>query len=318
MPLPSKFRRIIVGKLTIRNIDNAPDTAQSFVIQDLIDALEDRIIRQDLYRSYSNDSRLMWCSRSEANDRYYHLMLEVGNKDVTGVSFLDFNTKSTRDINKTDNEGSHFDSHILIKRQCDDHGRHLILIESVPGISLTSVRDHIIWVCRNSRYEKVADDNGNPKRYRPIFEIDGYQSKTIREALQQGTLQDIELIGLRENHEDGLDEDPIIEQVFQEFRLTVNRRLNQPEAELFFTRLGQMLNDLAGPNLTAQTFVRIKAENGQVKRTEIDPNRDDVLEQMFVQNEIVSGFDPPLEQRHEAFRQDMLDRMAGIAITVDG
>lgn len=312
MPLPTSFRRIIVGKLTIRNIDNAPDTAQNFVIGDLIDALEDRINRHNFYRSYINESRLMWCSQSERMDQYFCLMLEVGNKDVTGVSFLDFDTKSTRDINKYDNEGSHYDSHILIKRESDEYDRHLILIESVPGVSLSSVRDHLTWVFRSPRYERVADD----VRYRPIFAIDGHQSKTIRDALQRGTLQDIELIAPRANNVDGLDEDPIIEQVTNEFRLTVNRRLSQHAAQQFFSRLYRWA--INRPDVAAQAFVRIKGENGQVKRTEIDPNRDDILEQMFVQNEVVSGFDPPLEQRHNTIRQDMVDRMAEIAMMVGG
>ena len=314
MPLPTSFRRIIVGKLTIRNIHNAPDNAQNFVIEDLIYALENRIDRCDFYRPYVNESRLMWCSQLVRTDHYFRLMIEVGNKDVTGVSFLNFNTKLTRDIDKYDNEGSHYNSHILIKRESDEYDRHLILIESVPGVSLSSVKDHLIWVCRSPMYERVADD----VRYRPIFAIDGYQSKTIREALQHGILQDIELIAPRANNVDGLDEDPIIEQVTKEFRLTVNRRLNPPDAQQFFDWLCRRVINLFGPNVAAQAFVRIKGENGQVRKTEIDPNRGDILEQMFVQNEVVSGFDPPLEQRHNTIRSDMVDRMAEIAMTVDG
>ena len=143
MPLPSTYRRIAVGKLAIRNIASAPEHAPNFMIEDLIDALNDRISRDDIHRYYSTDSRLMRCSQSTEDDQYYYLILEAGNKNVTGVSYLNFNTKETRDIDKDDNEGSHYDSHILIKKEKDEFSHHLILIENVPGISISSVKNHL-------------------------------------------------------------------------------------------------------------------------------------------------------------------------------
>lgn len=318
MPLPSTYRRIAVGKLAIRNIANTPDHAPDFVIEDLISALNDRIARNDIHRYYLTDSRLMWCNRMAEDSHYYHLILEVGNKNVTGVSYLNFNTKVTRDIDKDDNEGSHYSSHILIKMDQDNAGHHLILIENVPGISISSVTSHLNWACRDARYNKEVVDNNNPIPYRPIFEIYGYQSKTIGEALEHGTLKDVELIGRRVNYDDGLDEDPIIEEVAQELRLTVNRNIGRDDAQQFFARLVENIRRHFREDDGAQVFVRIKTGDGQIKRTQVDYDGDEILEQMFVQNEVVSGFDPPLTQRHEAFRQDMIKKMIEVARRVDG
>ena len=60
-------------------------------------------------------------------------------------------------------------------------------------------------------------------------------------------------------------------------------------------------------------FVRIKAANGQIKRAEVNYDGEEILEQAFVQNEIVTDFDPPLTHRYHAFRDDMLKKMVEVA-----
>ena len=247
MALPSNHRWIVVGKLVIRNRANAPHYAPNFVIGDLIYALRDRIERQDVHRPYSRDSRLMWCGDLEEDDHYYRMILQVGDKNVTGVSFLDFVTKQTRDIEKAEEEGGHYAAHILIRKTADQYGRHLILIEKVPGVYLSSVKDHLAWVCKSALYEKeVQDEDGQSKSFRAVFEIDGHQSRTIREALRTGTLQDIEFINHEENHEDGLDEDPIVEEVVHEAKWQVKKRVTEDQARTIFGRFGAFLREFRG------------------------------------------------------------------------
>lgn len=63
-------------------------------------------------------------------------------------------------------------------------------------------------------------------------------------------------------------------------------------------------------------FIRIKADNGQIKRTEVEHNGDEILEQAFVQNELVSDFEEPLTQRYNEHRNDMIEKMTEIANSV--
>ncbi len=317
MALPSNHRWIAVGKLSIRNRVNAPHYAPEFVVQDLIDALSDRINRGDTHRQHSKNSRLMWCADLAEDNQYHRLILQAGDKNVTGVSFLHFQDYTTRDIEKEDEEGSHYASHILIKKVPDAAGRNLILIEKVPGIYLSSIKDHFTWACNRAEYHKTAeDDDGHPKSFRPYFEVLGYQSKTIREALRTGVLQDVELIGHDENHEDGLDEDPIVREVVHEARFEVKRRVSEDQARTVFDRARDFIRDFRGGADHTQMFVRIKAANGQIKRTEVHYDGEEILEQAFIQNEIVTDFDPPLTQRYEAFRNDMLQKMVEVANNV--
>lgn len=317
MALPSNHRWIAVGKLALRNRKNAPHYAPEFVVQDLIDALEDRIARNDIHRNYGKDSRLMWCADIADDDQFHRLILQAGDKNVTGMSFLHFQDLTTRDIEKEEEEGSHYASHILIRKTPDAIGRYLILVEKVPGIYLSSIKDHFTWACNDANYQKVADDDdGQPKTFRPYFEILGHQSKTIREALRTGVLQDIELVGHDENHEDGLDEDPIVQEVVHEARFEVKRKVSEDQARSVFQRAKDFVKDFRGGADDTQMFVRIKAANGQIKRTEVNYDGDEILEQAFVQNEIVTDFDPPLTQRYEAFRNDMIEKMLEVADNV--
>ena len=60
-------------------------------------------------------------------------------------------------------------------------------------------------------------------------------------------------------------------------------------------------------------FVRIKTKAGQIKQTEVSDDDVPVLEQAFVQNEVVTDFDPPLGERHVGIRPDFLEKMMAIA-----
>lgn len=317
MAIPSNYRWVVVGNLAIRNRKNAPHFAPAFELGDLYHAITDRIANQAMYRSYGKNSRLMWCAKIAEDGDFVRLIIEVGDKNVTGVSFLHFETRQTRDIDKEEDEGGHYAAHILIHKTPDNLGHHLILIEKVPGVHISSIKDHFAWVCNDPAYEKEADDDdGNPKRFRAIFEIDGHQSKTIREALQTGALQDIEFVSHEENHADGLDEEPLIQEIVHEARWEVKRRVTESQARGIFDRFGGFLDGFRGGPDNTHIFIRIKADNGQIKRTEVEHNADEILEQAFVLNEVVTDFDPPLPHRYDDFRDDMLTKMIEIATKI--
>lgn len=314
MALPSKYRWIVVGTIAMRNRANAPDYAPEFDIEDFWLALTDRIANNTVYRSYQSGSRLMWCAHAQEDDEFYHLILQAGDKNVSSISFLHFGTLQTRDINKDDDEGSHYASHILIKKNADEAGRHLVLIEKVPGIYLTSVKDHFTWVCNDEAYLKQVDDpKGAPKAFRPVFEMDGHQSKTVGEALQTGTLQDIEFVSIDENHDDGLDEVAVVEEIVHEARWSIKRKISEEQAATLFGQIAGFAENFREQPDATKVFVRIKAENGQIKRSEIDLAAGEILEQAFVLNEAVTDFEPDLPQRYESFRADMIDKIRAVA-----
>ena len=313
MALPSDHRLIAVGQFKLRNRKNSPDNAPEFAVADLINVLKDRIANKTMHRSYKKNSRLMWCSDHDEDNHYHQLMLEVGDKNVTGLSFLHFRNYNTRKIDKDEEEGIHYASHVLIKKLPDSSGQNLILVEKVPGIFLSSVQEHFSWAFnQEAYYKRVAGDGNRTIPCRPICEILGHQSMTIREALRSGVLQDVELVAQEESHDDGLDEDPIVKEVVHEARFKVKRSVSEDQARKIFSEARSFIPNLGRRTSAARMFLRIKTANGQIKRTEVHNNDKEILEQTFIQHNIVTDFDQPLPQRYENFCDDLLKKMKEI------
>jgi len=315
MALSSNFRWIIVGALSIRNEKRVPDYAPAFTLDDLVNAIEGRLNSRNFYRKYSRDeARVMWCSHVEQDNEYVRFILHVGDKNVSGFSYVNLETMVSRDINKETNEGGHYSSHVLIKKIPNNLRQYLILIEKIPGVYFASVKDHFTWCCNDQSYKKVATDrNGNAKLFRAICEIDGYQSHTIREALRTGILQDIDFISYDEEFPDGLDEIGVVNEITSKARWTIRQRVTEEQARSLFGRIHPFIANLRGGRDHTKAFIRIKAANNQIKCSEIESEGDEILEQAFVQNEMVSDFNPQLPQRYNMLRQDMVRKMMAIA-----
>ena len=319
MTLASDYRWIIAGKLEIRKRVNGPSNSPDFSIKDLIQALMSRIAKSDVYRSNNVKSQLMWCVHLDHDNDYYKLLLQASDKNVSDVSFINFETKETRDVEKDKDEGGHYAAHVLIKKVPDDCNRHLILVEKVSRIHLSSVKHYLKWICGQGYCEKIVRDKyGNSRGFSPVIEMDGYQSQTVRNALRTGTLEDIEFISYEKNHKYGLDEKPVIDKVVHEARWEVRKSVTEDEARKTFGGIREFVRSFGSSQDNTEVFVKIKTEDGYVKRAKVHHNGDEILEQAFVQYELVDDFDKPLPQRYQTFRDDMIQKMREVAKKVGG
>ncbi|MXO50149.1 hypothetical protein GRI42_02380 [Erythrobacter gaetbuli] len=310
MAVSSRYRWVAVGSLNVRNRLNAAENAPDFQIADLIAALNDRIANQTNFRFYSNENRVMWCSHLVESDDFYELLLQTGDKDVSGFSFFHFENREFRDIDKEEDEGGHYSAHVLISKAADIEGRHPTLVEKVPGIFLGSVRDYFTWACHDPSYEKEAEGpDGKPRQYRAIFDIDGYRSRTIGDALAEGVLTDIEFVSIEEDFALGHDELPIVDEVVRQAKWKIGKKVTEEVAQGIFGKAKEFFADFSDDPTSSQTYVRIKTENGQVKRTEIDLDNAQMLEQSFIQNEVVSDFNEPLPARYATFHPELVAKV---------
>jgi len=315
MPIPSTHRWIALGNLSVRTPKRAAQNAPNTDLDEIIEHAKTLVQSNNQYREHgSENSRLMWFSNFDEHNDYYVFLAEVGDKNTSGVSFIDFDTRETRDIAKLENEGGHFAGHVAISKSANEVGGHLVLIERVPGIYLSSVKNHFSWLSRADQLRKhFVDDNGKPRTVRPVCEILGHQSNTIRDALQSGVLQDIEFISSEESHEDGLDEEPIVREVVRQVKWEIKKRVTEDQADGVFGQMKSFFREkFSSPETDAAMFVRIKANSGQIKRTEVMDSEESVLEQAFAHNELISDFDQPLEQRHARLRDDIIEKMLAI------
>ena len=211
-----------------------------------------------------------------------------------------------------EDEGLVVSGHILIKKDRNANSRsHLILIEKVTGLSMSKVEAYFKYILKNNT-EKYYLEEGEQMHYRPIFEILGKASGTIRDAITNNTLQDIELVGHTEVS-NGFDEFPYIQEQTQQAKFIIKTGIETDTIDPFFAI---MLNKFRTGNYE-KMFVRIKTTNGLVKQTKVNTDSEDMLTQAFICNEYVSGFTPELESACEEIRNDMSDKLQRLAQQYD-
>lgn len=313
MALPTSYRWVSIGKLTVRNQKTAPGGAPHFQLADLTAALRAKAGNAAGMRSFQNDDRRMWCNPVIEDDEYYSLLMQAGDKKVSDVAFIDFYTLNARNGGKRDSEGGHFCSHVLIKKTADAVGKHLVLIEKVPNIHFSSLKAHFNWILNDPALKKSFLVDEVEKQYRGTVNFEGYQSKTLREAMTSGTIQGLEFIG-NERLDEGVDEDDLIRETVHEVHWTVKRRVDADGAQRLVSKALRFLRGWEDVEADkSQLLVRIKAENGQVKTAEVMAGAEEIedataeaLESAFYLNEIIGDFDVPLTQRYDGFRDDVL------------
>lgn len=321
MALPIAYRWITVGNVVLRNSLRTPGNAPAATFQEVMEVAKKRFSSNTYLRQYAKSgSRLMWFSNIVEQNGFYWFLAEVGDQNITDFSLLNFKTLKPRDVKKREDEGGYYTAHVAIStKPLSKTSGHLILAEKVPGVYLGSLKDHFTWLGSESNLHKTyVDKDGHPKTAVPVFEVDGYESGTIGDALRTGVLQDIEFVRTSEHFEDGLDEESVVRQSVHEARWVVKQKVDDAQASSVFSRARAYFPKFGGVvHGDAKIFVRIKTEAGQIRQTEIDPDVENVLEQAFVRNEIVKEFSSPLSQRHSGLRSDMMEKMIAIAKDIE-
>jgi hypothetical protein len=319
MALPKNYRWVTVGKLTVRNQKIAPEGAPAYNLTDLIAALRSVEGQQAARRSYLGDDRRMWCEPISEDPDYHSMLFQVGDKNISDVAFIDFDTGNQRDSGKLDSEGGHYCAHVLIGKQSDQLRRHLVLAEKVPGIHFASVRDHFNWALRNITTLKTHTVEGAAKSYKGTTEVDGYQSKTVMQVMTSGTVLDVQFVG-HQSLPQGSDEDDLVRERVNEIKWGVGRQLNEQETSSLISRGIDFLRGWSDVEESSrELLVRVKSQNGQIKTASVSAEAGEIqdatqaaLSGAFQLNEVIDNFETPLTQRYAAIRVDVIDKMKAL------
>lgn len=315
MALPTNYRWISVGKIKVENRGRSPEGAPPHSLTDLIVALQGVAERPAGKREYQRGSRLMWCDPIAENDQYYSMLVQVGDRDVADTAWYDFNTEESRDSGKRDSEGAHYCAHIFVRKQPDIFGKHLFLYEKVPGINFSSLKAHFNWIL-NRATPKTFEVDEEEKSYRGKSVIDGFQSKTLEQAMTSGTILDLQLIG-HEAQEQGHDEEDLVRETSRQIKWDVRRQVDAEGARRLI-RLGvdrvRGWEDVEADS--KELLVRLQSNEGQIKTVEVKMGDGDIeeatqeaLENAFMLNEKVSNFEIPLTQKYDEIRADMIAKL---------
>ena len=146
-----------------------------------------------------------------------------------------------------------------------------------------------------------------------VFELDGYQSTTVRDALDKGTLQNLEFIKVIKNYSGGIDEDASgVDEFVQSARLRAKKQVTGAQAHGILKRIGMIKNRHFGGDSETQVYIRIRTGDGQIRRFEIHHTDDAVLEETFVHNEMVSGFKELLKSMYAEPLMEMVHKLTRI------
>jgi len=318
MAISNKYRWVMVGELVIRKPKNAGTNAPLFNLDDVLSAAEKILSDNNQYRAYGvNKSQLMWWDNFTEKDDFKVLIANVGDKETSGISFIDFEEKSSRDVKKEEDEGAHYTGHIIIQKTPIFSGNeyhHLILAERVPSISVTSLKNHLSWIFNqfDEFIKDYVDANGQDKKAKPVFDLLGYQASTLKEALKTGTFQDIEFV--KHEEVEDLDENTIIQSKIHEAKWDIRKKVNEEQAKSVLNKAVTFIKEkFTDDNEEARMFVRIKSSSGQIKRTEVKQNKE-ILEQVFLLNERIHNFSNPLPPRYKEINNEVRDKIIAKAV----
>ena len=311
MPLSNRYRRVLVANLNIRNEKRTPTHVPNYSFDRIKEILIEKCTKQlttYLFQKGTRQIRIKDVQEGEIEgQRYLCLLLCLSDKDTPDAVYENFENGEMRRIPKGDDEGNATTAHLLINQSTKHTSPyHFTLIEKVTGLTINIIEGYLNSIFNDDSFADTYEKDGEQKPYRPIFEILGHQSNTIRKALETGIVQDVELVSHQEKSS-GFDEYPFVKEEKEEFQIVLQEKIEP-------NKFSDFVKSLRGKNNYSRfehMFVRIKDDEGTIKRTEIDPDTD-FLEDAFVQTELLKDFDSPLEQAHINIRADMLTKMIRI------
>ena len=312
MPLSNRYRRVLVANLNIRNEERVPPYVSRYSFEEVKEIIARKHELDVTTYLFQKESRLIRikdiqeCQSGE--DKFFCLLLSLSDKDAPDAVYENFENGETRRFPKEENEGNATTAHVLINQSTKfTTPYHLVLIEKATGLTISIIERYLTFLLNDKLFMVTYEKEGEQKPYRPIFEILGHQSNTIRRALETGIVQDIELISHKEKSA-GFDEYPFVKEEKEEFQIVLQEKVDPNK----FKEFVQVLRGKPDYSKFEHMFVRIKDDGeGTIKRAEIDPDTD-FLEDAFIQTELLKDFETPLEQAHAGIRDDMVVKMLKI------
>ncbi|MCB1562710.1 MAG: hypothetical protein KDJ75_03970 [Alphaproteobacteria bacterium] len=305
MSLSKNYRWVLVNSLLVRNEARVPAHVPTYTFAEIEEVLQSLFTADATDYLYHKDTRKMKIREiQDVNGDYLCMLVSAGDKNVPDVMYENFTDSAIRSIEKEEDEGAVVTSHILIKKEREANGGHLMLIERVPGINISQVERYLNFLFKQGA-TKTFEREDEDVEYRPLFEIVGYQSNTLREALVNNTLQDIEFVKHNVHEDDGIDEHGYVQEEVTRAKLVVKRGIETDTEDTF---IQDVVNKFRQGNYE-EMYVRIKTRNNQIKTIEVDTEREDILSQYFICNEFINEFDEPLENACLEIRADMVQKL---------
>ena len=238
------------------------------------------------------------------------LLLSYCDTNAADPVFEELETGVLRSEPKLEGEGVAISAHAMIslRPKVSHHNIYLMLLEDVPGIGKTKLDPFF-----NSEFKEVSDfswfdaDDSKRKSCRPVSETVGHPSQTLRNDLERGVLQNMELISYESDDE--LDEEGETELVRTVMTIKPKRKSLSGSAALDVVEKVKMFGRKHG--FTNQK-IRFKRTDAERQRTvPINTAREDAGDALYTRYEVVTVGEP-LPQCSDTIRKDVVDKMVDL------
>ncbi|MFM0013724.1 hypothetical protein [Paraburkholderia sediminicola] len=271
-------------------------------------------------KAYSNDDHVYYIKDFDVVDGVYRILINKCDRQLADPRFSDPVNASWRTAAREGNEGLDFSSHILIRPSTDPLGLGLSLVENATGLSIIFIQRFLNALLRDVEAlcpeafefphpDGSVDARGQPKKYRSrfFFAFDGHPSDALVEALEEGSINGIELI-TASNRQGALDTHGYVREVRKTLAIKLGDQIN-PGSRV--DTIKAFFQSRSGAYETARiSFVDPDGLSRSVKVTTTDFTVE--AESIFVKRAVIDGFTAPLEQAYEALNPAIIAKMRAL------
>lgn len=226
------------------------------------------------------------------------VLFNYADKNATDPVFENLETGDLRTEPKLDGEGVAVSAHMAIDLRPSEVGMpsYRALLEDAPGIGRSKIEPFLTYLYRMGHRIQWEAPDGSVKNCRPLFDITGRASDTLRNDLREGRLSMIELVQHRPEG-DGFDEEGAVIEEVRTIKLSVAPNSVGDAAMELINRVRGRGQAMGYPNM------KIRWTHGRQKSAEFGTAREDAGDVLVYKTTKITSEDP-LSQCDELIREN--------------
>lgn len=282
-------------------------TGQRFDLSRVLTALKARADAGAAVKVFDNDSKGIRIQDMQLDvpGRWAEFLFTYADKSIADPAFTNLETGEIRISPKLKGEGVSVSAHMVVHLDPTEDGWFPVALEGVPGVSRSRLDPFLGSEFKHVASRQVANQEGRIVQCWPVPEMQGLTSDTLKDAMDQGVLEGVELVCTKITSPD-FDEPDLV----TETRKSVVLKTKEPLAGEIATALLRRIHKKAREKGYDRMHVAFKRNSGKNQTTNIPTiTSQDIAEWVLVHNEIVRDFEQPLKQACEQIRGDLTSRM---------
>ncbi len=291
----------------------SPEDAPYFDMREIMNELYTRQQEGDSVKLINNKTAAI-----RINDmRFYDdnntvcLLFQYADTTISDPVFSNLETGDIRVEPKLDGEGVAISAHMLVSLSPNDNNgnTYITLIEDVPGIGKTKIEPFLTSEFKiASEGYTFTDEQDRERPCRPMVRMSAYPSQSLKEDMERGVLQGLELV--KNIHVSGeFDEPDYTKTESNLVKIKVTKAVNGEEAVGLINRIKEKAKRADYSELR----IRYKRQEGKQRTVPISTAREDAGDAMYARYEIIK-LREPLPQCSSIIRDDAIKEMTNLLV----